>query len=59
MPVAQVEKPKEPEQPKFKFVCHGCTQDALFSTSLMHDIQLTCPHCGLQQVAKPENWVIL
>lgn len=44
---------------KFRLVCHGCTNDALLSTNNMSGIVVTCQHCGLEQVAKEENYIVL
>lgn len=51
--------PTEPEKPKYRYACHGCTQVALVSTNCMVDVMITCQFCGLAQIAKPENWLPL
>lgn len=47
------------EEPKYRYVCDGCTNNALFSTTLMQGIKITCQECGKEQITVPGNWVIL
>lgn len=55
------EPKKEIEMPKmaWRYVCHGCTNDAVVSSNQMVDVVITCMVCGKAQIAKPENWLPL
>lgn len=44
---------------RYRYVCHGCTNDALTSSNQMVGITVTCMHCGMIQVTKAENWLSL
>lgn len=44
---------------KFRYVCHGCTNNALFSPKNTIGITIVCPHCGKEQAAKEENYIAL
>lgn len=41
-----------------RYVCHGCTKPAAYD-SRSHTGTVTCPHCGLTQVCKLENWILM
>ena len=46
-------------QPKFRYQCHGCTNDALLSENPTAGMTITCPVCGKVQETKSENWIAL
>lgn len=51
----QVEKP----QMKYRYSCHGCTKNAgLFFAPVLNQI-VRCPHCGMEQLTKLENFIAL
>lgn len=43
----------------FRYVCHGCTRPAAYSAIPQAVAQATCPHCGLIQQTKAENWILM
>lgn len=43
---------------KYRYVCHGCTRPASYGTEPVSG-SVMCPHCGMSQAYKPENWVLM
>jgi DNA-directed RNA polymerase subunit RPC12/RpoP len=48
---------KKADAGKFKYLCEGCTNEALESTNKMIGVKITCPHCQKEQITKEENFV--
>ena len=58
--VSETQKPEvQPEAPKFRYVCEGCTGVAMLSTNNPAGVKITCKACGKEQVTKLANYIIL
>ena len=44
---------------KYRYYCHGCTRNAYYSDRAEEGRSITCPHCGLVQTAKAENYLVI
>lgn len=53
------EEVQEVQKPQWRYVCHGCTNDALVSTNRMVGIVVSCQVCKKQQITVAENWLPL
>ncbi len=51
--------PYSQPEPKFRYVCHGCTNDVCKMEDAKAGVSVTCPTCGMQQVTKSENFIAL
>lgn len=47
------------EKAKFRYQCHGCTKDVGVFDKAEVGKSVTCPHCGMSQNTKEENYIIL
>lgn len=47
------------EEPKYRYVCQGCTNNALETTNMMINVLVTCKTCGMTQTTRPENYIAL
>ncbi len=43
---------------RFRYVCHGCTKNAGYFQTPAENLIVICPHCGMEQLSKLENFIV-
>lgn len=44
-------------QARYKYHCHGCTNTTGYFEKPVLNAIVKCPHCGMEQLTKLENFV--